>query len=592
MMNKFNLPYIGICYTLSSGWNLLDLGIILENEAGNSLIDAIYNVTIDPDKYDELLHLWESEFLEISNENKYLDRISENSKHISYAIESHFFRAYAILEKVGNQVATIPTIKQLVEADPLPAFLVSKDRNILLSNCASEQLMKISSNSQFCDLPFSKNDFEKIETLLGKLDHKQGERILALIYSAPKDDTSPILFALSKPNGHDLSDQVIQFTTVQTTWNKNVGVAIQDVFELTDTELDLAKRLVKGHKLAYIAETKNRSINTIRTQSKVLYSKTKLRTQGELIGLFAAIQGRQQPKIDVEKHTPELTPQNKFITKTDGRKIYYEIYGDPIGRPILFMHGAITGTKLPQIVTNYLVDNRLKIISPHRASYGKSQAYHGKDILANFVNDISFVLAAEKILNFSVLGHHGGSYYAYLLGQKLSEQVDKITIINGAVPFKSAKQINEMNRRQRIITYTARYAPNLLPFLLRGAIAEIAQNNANNMLNELFKNSEFDMALCQTPETRNIIKDGILSSLAQGVGSFKNDAYFICRGNWQDLILNCPVPIEVYHATNDPAVPIKHVIQQFKSCPDIKLNVIDGGQMILYKYPEKLLMNI
>lgn len=111
-------------------------------------------------------------------------------------------------------------------------------------------------------------------------------------------------------------------------------------------------------------------------------------------------------------------------------------------------------------------------------------------------------------------------------------------------------------------------------------------------MQSLCKGSKFDYELYNQTETRDIFINGFQSCIAHGIESLMNDSKCISSTNWQHLITECPVPLELYHATDDPVVLLNHVKAVLEGYDHIPLTIIEGGQMILYKFPEKLLENM
>lgn len=171
------------------------------------------------------------------------------------------------------------------------------------------------------------------------------------------------------------------------------------------------------------------------------------------------------------------------------RKFYYETNGNAKGQPIIFLHGAIPGTRFLVGSIRYLRTNNLKIIAPHRACFSKSDIHLTIHQEIGYINDITHLLKVEKLDKFFYIGHHTGAYYSYLFAKRMPKKILNLKFIGGAIPFRNAKQISEMIARQRIITYTARYAPKLLPFLLQGVIAQVKKNGFKNMMSALFGNN-------------------------------------------------------------------------------------------------------
>lgn len=562
--------------------NQLTRLFILRYDSEKKLIESIYNVAVDPQNFQKFLDCWESEFTATANKD-----LVEKSKQMSDAVEDHFFRAYAILDQVEFNGTETPSLKAHVDASNLPTFVVSAAGQVSILNRALQSLLDIDLGQDLSKISLQNDDLAKAQHLLTQLDQLEPHKVLAIVQTAHDEDVEPVIFAISKLYDEKLQQDCLRFCAVHTGWNVEIGKIIQETFGLTHMELDIAEKLVSGKKLSEIADEKNRSILTIRTQSKSLYRKTKLKTQSDLIKFFTLLQNfdHQESSADLTAASSHLMAmsKNNILIREDGRKFYYETYGHPDGEPCLFMHGLMTGTELTRSAIKYLYNHKIKLFAPHRAGFGMSDNHGGDYKIECFTQDILALLDAEKVDEFKILAHSAGSFYAYHLGAELLLRVRKIRVVGGAVPFTSRQQINAFNPRQRVVAYTAKYTPQLLPFLLRGSELQVKKYGAEGLIDALYEDSEFDYELIKDPEIRDIIVSGFEASFQQGVDSVVNDGRYLFSDAWNAMVANYGLPIEIYHGTDNQAVPIAQVEEFVARHNNLSLNVIEGGQLIYYK---------
>lgn len=564
----------------------------------NKLVDSIYDVTVDPQNYENFIDRWTEQFMSFSSDaaEGNDDKITENSKKISDAIETHILTAYDILGMVDHDETGDSELKQLYELSPLPTLFISYDKKITISNIAAKNIFEINDQTKITDLDFFSDNMQVIEDLLVDLATLEADKILTIIQLKQNEDTKLPIFAISKKIEQKTAKCFLKLSAVNTVWNQEVGRTIQNRFELTNAEIDIAQKLVVGKKLTEIADEKNRSILTVRTQSKSLLKKTKLKDQSELIQLFTILQNFEtldkdlHQSIDGTNSKKSTNTKNKhFLIRENGRKLYYEIYGHPAGKPTLFMHSLVTGTDFTAENINYLHHHKIKLIAPHRASFGFSDPYLMDDLLFQFVEDIKAILDAEKVKECKLIGHAMGSFYAYYLGAHLGDRIKAIRIVSGAVPFTKIAHINELHKRQRILTYTGKYTPNLLPFLIKGSAMQLKKYGADDLLDAIYGDSGFDYKLIGDPKYRQILLNGFETSFRQGAGSIINDAKCLYSNCWDKLVASCKAPIILCHGGQNKAVPIQQVYDFVDVHHNLTLNIIDGGQLILYKYIEQVL---
>uniref|UniRef100_A0A2A4Z3S4 HTH luxR-type domain-containing protein n=1 Tax=OCS116 cluster bacterium TaxID=2030921 RepID=A0A2A4Z3S4_9PROT len=576
--------------------NILTYPLDHKQQTENRLIDSIYDAAIDPQKYDELLLLWEDEF--------FVTPTRETSQQVDGAIENHIRRAHKILSLTNPQQNEPPRIEQLVDADPLPTLILSRDQIVTLANQVAQNLFGVKIGKKLPHNAFSADDILKIKHYLTHLNKHKSDRVLAIIQPQNEEGQATYLFALSKIDDVNSRRSLLQISVVNTVWNETVGKTIQTTFALTDAEIDLAKRYVAGEKLADIAFAKGRSINTVKTQSKSLFRKTKLKSQSELIRLFSALQQFAQQENNGRNnalHLEEPVGLNSsyqhfigraYINRMNGRKLYYETYGDPDGEPVLYLHGVISGTKFTHEIMDLFRAQKIKLIAPHRAGFGKSDP-HFEQREEGFVEDVRAVLVAEQVDKFKVVGQFAGAYYAFILGAALPERILKMRLINSHAPIESKNQLSKiMGRPLRTLVYTARYIPQLLPFLLSNMDVQVRKNGGRYSMNKYYRESAFDYELCQDAEIGEVVIDGFLSCYAQGNKFVTQQVKNLYQKDWSHLIADCPVPIELYHSTKDISVPLWVMQDLAKKHHQLKLTIVEGGQLILYKYPKTILADL
>lgn len=549
----------------------------------HQLIESIYGVTIDLDRYSDLLRLWEDEFL----------RADQQSQDVTPIVESHVQNASTILEMTQSVTEATPNLQQVVAAKPLPTFLLSPDRQVFFANRSALKYFKIKSAERLKPDMFSTADTFKINKYLQQLNGIKLDEILTIIQPFDEAGEATLLFALAKIRDGNTGIDYLQISAVHVAWSANVGQVIQKSFGLSDTELDLARRYVSGERLADIALSKDRAVNTLKVQTKSLYRKTKLNSLSELVRLFSALQSfaiQEFDEPDIKPRQKIANNQNKVIKRPDGRKLYYEIYGDPKGEPVLFMHDILMGTRMPTNVQGYLFAHKIKLIAPHRAGYGHSEAYLDGERFENFTEDMQQILKAEKVDRFKILSLYVGSIYGYHLAAAMPERVIKMRMINAHVPISAKAQLAEIPMPNKVLVYTSKYMPQLLPFFMSIMEVQVKKYGAEYAMKHYYKDCEFDLELCNDVEFAEIIMDNFHCCFDGGARGPTLTAEESVYPDWIKLIKECQVEVE-YYLAEDGFAPLKLTQKIVAEQANASLKILSGGQMILYKHPEQVLVN-
>lgn len=55
------------------------------------------------------------------------------------------------------------------------------------------------------------------------------------------------------------------------------------------------------------------------------------------------------------------------------------------------------------------------------------------------------------------------------------------------------------------------------------------------------------------------------------------------------LIDKCKLPVDFYHSTDEMLIPLRQVEDMVAKRAEFSLTTVEGGQLVLYKWPEKTL---
>lgn len=122
-----------------------------------------------------------------------------------------------------------------------------------------------------------------------------------------------------------------------------------------------------------------------------------------------------------------------FIKLKDGRKLAYDEYGDPKGKPIFYFHGWPVSRLSGKITDEAAKKLHIRVISPDRPGYGLSDFKKNRTLL-EFPEDIVELADKLRIKKFAVLGQSGGGPYAAVCAYKIPHKLTKVGIVVGLAP--------------------------------------------------------------------------------------------------------------------------------------------------------------
>lgn len=560
-----------------------------ESQLEAELIERIYNVAVSPHAYDDFMDKWAGYVGQALQDLTALKQEveAENLSRIG-TLSRHFDMGFRLLEELGRaDPATKGT--EVAAGSGAASILIDRTGRIVWYNGAASRFFGLRRISCIDDLPLWDRSREELDKLIAKLappeEADPGKTILR-IFSKPADKT---VFMLAETLANGDSETLILVNQVTSSWHESVGRMLAESLGLSAAEVQIAECLVEGADIAAIAARRSSSVNTVRTQVKSLLSKTGVNTQTELVRLLVSINGAVDRPGAARPHVRR--GQTFRFRQRDGRMMLYHRFGPEGGRPFVMFHGMLDGCDLTERTVDLLHHNDVTIYAPERPFFGSAASDEGgvataPDRLAGNVADLLDHLGIDTA---GLLGHMAGSVYAFAAAARLGPRASAIICIAGGVPILSSEQFATMSPRQRLVAYTARYTPKLLPFVLRAGIRQLDFGGEEKFMRALYENSPPDLETIADEETARVIASGYHFSIAQGHRAFEIDSYQVVR-DWAWRVDASEAPVILVHGRHDPVVSVGSV-EDFAARLGQRARLIvddDAGQLLLYRNPDVL----
>ncbi|CCN72693.1 alpha/beta fold hydrolase [Vibrio nigripulchritudo] len=120
--------------------------------------------------------------------------------------------------------------------------------------------------------------------------------------------------------------------------------------------------------------------------------------------------------------------QQEGHLKIDGASIYYEVSGDPTGKPLLFLHGGL-GCMYDLNPLLDFVPNGYKVISVDFRGHGQSTIGELPLSYQRYQEDIEALLSHLKVTRYSIFGFSDGGIVAYRLASAHPDSVEKVVTL-------------------------------------------------------------------------------------------------------------------------------------------------------------------
>jgi len=560
------------------------------SSASASLVEMIYASVLEPARYDELMAIWQSHVEALLKRGG--DPAGAAVTQEGSEVERHFLRAFAILERLGRPAEANRSLEAMLDVNPRPSMLVSADGRIALCNGPAQVQFGARPGSSLYDLDLEASGRASLKLALAGLGSEPVGKLLTVCRILSGHDGGAPVLALARAPRPEGEPPLALLSIAEIGWSERIGAVLQGVFGLTEAECDVARGITAGATVDQIAANRARSVKTVRTQLKAILRKLDVRTQTELVRLVASL-----TQIDLSSRPYGSAPTAKIpheriaLARPGGRTLGVVVLGPQDGRPVLFVHGMLDGHGATARCLDELQKRNLRLIAPVRPCFGAS----GADPAAGaaplkFAADVAAVLDHFGVERCPVVGHMAGSVYAFAAAATLGERISGIVSVSGGVPIVSPRQFAMMTPRQRVVAYTAKYAPRLLPLILRSGIALLDAGGQYAFMKALYENAPLDFATARRPEVFPVLCDGYRLTVAQGHKAFEIDAQEVVR-DWSDHVEGARQPITLIHGRHDPVVRIDSVRDFARRYAPraILREVEDEGQLLFYTRPDLVL---
>ncbi len=261
----------------------------------------------------------------------------------------------------------------------------------------------------------------------------------------------------------------------------------------------------------------------------------------------------------------------------DGRRLAYEVMGDPAGYPVMVLHGTPGSWRQLAGLGQPARERGVALIAPDRAGYGGS-AHDRARTIASGARDLGELLRHLGIDACGVVGLSGGGPTALACGVVAAGRVTSVATVGGVAPLVPR---DSSLPRDRLVIRTARRSEAATRALF-AAIIRAGRRNPEQALRRF-------AALLAEPDARLLhdnaaVRDAFLEDLRHpsvtAARAAARDFWLFAR-QWDVELAGLTVPAHIWHGTKDRNVPVAHARVIVARCPTARLHIVDGGGHML-----------
>jgi pimeloyl-ACP methyl ester carboxylesterase/DNA-binding CsgD family transcriptional regulator len=401
-----------------------------------------------------------------------------------------------ILEQL--HAAELQRVNDLLSEIRTAAMVLTDDGQVVATNDAARAAFGLEPGGSLRSMPLDGAGLAELTERVAEVAAEESrEEIVQLRPSGL--DRLLMVHLKAMPSG-SRTPQVMAITS-ELVWPEKVSEFLARVFALTGAEIEVMRLLTAGGTVAGIARATRRSPGTVRSQLHAILEKTGTRSQAEAVRLAMLL--LESVRVEAEPRRASLLPEphQRFLRMPDGRRIEVLTFGDPAGRPVIWMSSSYGYFRLPRAAEADLTRRGLRMLVPFRAGYcGSDPPSTGCDRLEVAVADLRTLMARLRIASAPVVAPADDLRIALMLAQAEPTRVRHVIGVGAAFPILTEAQYRRLVPVARFVRACARYSPKVLPFMIRVLRASIARAGIEPYLRGTYARTPADARAFAQPE--------------------------------------------------------------------------------------------
>jgi len=546
------------------------------------IVDRLYDVALDPLRLEELVDTWEMHLGPLRR-----DPLAQVQQFCDPEIDQHIRRATVFLGRL-EPTRDDAVYRSVLDDIPRSAAFVS-DGGLTITACnrPAKVAFGLREGAALAALPFEADDLHVLNTAIQRTVSGRSTQVVTLRVRSTITG-SPVILRVGPVESAEARSLALVMSTEQV-WPEGFEMTVQEAFGLTPAEVEIVRGISQGLPLKDIAEARGRSLETVRTQLRSILSKSETHSQSELVRVVLGLMDvATMPTEGVAPSIPlgTMDPVTfNHMKGADGRRLEWIEFGSPTGAPCLFLHLHYGLIRWPASAERAARLRGLRVIVPVRAGYGQTDPLpRGVDHLDGVVTDYLTVLDRLGVRRAAVVALGADLRFAAALAARRPGQVTGILGCSAALPLTHLAQYDPMGKWQRFAQANARYAPNILAFVVRAGFSLAQRIGKDVFFARLNATSVADMAALSKLEIREAMLAGseVLLSGRHSAHQAFTDECITAERDWSGLLRACPVPVTLLQGDQDLQAPEVTIRDLLRAYPAITARFVSGAGQLLF----------
>lgn len=562
--------------------------------ADQGIIDRLYGLVSSPDTYDDFM-------LELQQKLEVLSQDAAAGDRASF-LQAHMQRAASLVDIVTPwRRDTDDELHDALKARLQATIAVDRGNRILDANSAAKVAYDLAPNSSLAELPISEADCLKLSAMIqailqtkGRIN-RRGEVLRVHNVAAGR----PILLTIETFENAASGDLVAIVKTSDIVWPNHLGPILRDLFDLTRAEIEVIRLMVEGVRVNEIADRRDTSKSTVRSQLRAIFAKTETTTQMECVRLVLGLamlhdvdEGRMvAARLQAEAATAYYPrdEQRQVVEMPDGRMLEYSTFGAKKGACVLFHHDQAFGDVWFKEAVDEATRLGLRVIAPLRPGFGHTTVYPGEaSEPRDFAPDVRWLLDHEGVETATQISLSSGLVHALAAAALMPGRLTSITACHPLLPVTEDADLEGTNGYNYLIPHARLHFPASVRFLCKAGFAFVTASGPAAFGKAVMRASPWDVDWLMAPENLPVLEMGRKAHRVQGhVGNYGDIAY---RGEWRDLLRGASCPVRLVIGEHDRNVQWAAARRWASELEHVELSVMrDAGYMVFHQKASQIL---
>lgn len=546
----------------------------------STLLQMLRHAGKDPQSHHDWICSWRNIHDEIS-------KIPDSSRGFS-EIEHAALGSISNVSVSGTHAHLSCEVRRMLNTFKHPAFLVDSDGRISAQNAMVGVTYDLNIGDRISDLPVTLKLAKSVEEVVKEVTNSRFAKGRAVFEQAfSRGSTQELTLAITKSNQGGRATALVFI--ISSKFSDHAAQLIKKQYGLTTAECQILINFVEGFSLKEIANVRERSYATIRTQFNALMTKIGANNQATLLRTALSL---SDFNTEIEKLSTVLAHpfrRSANIMRDGGRMLDVCFCGDPAGMPLLHIPTA-AANRFNAKVEESLFNAGIYLITVCPPAHGMTDPQPpGNDRRQCRANDIEAVLDMLNIDTCQVMVTSAGTYGAFDLAASLPERISHILLLAACPPGAYwSRQGTGAPWVDAIFRVDEKYAAvrKIIGAANLKALVTIGSKQYHKL--QLAGNNH-DVETVMQPENVVELEYALESATTFGMSSIMEDIRVLFT-DYSELISHSSCNVSIIHGELDPMFPIQSMRNLQADYPDrIKLfEFEDAGFTVLLSHTEEV----